>query len=65
MINGSFFVLSLLLFLSCAAGPGPFYVRALALRGTMYTLISKVDEAIKDLTQVIDSEDEQVSIKVQ
>ncbi|XP_015765073.1 PREDICTED: mitochondrial import receptor subunit TOM70-like [Acropora digitifera] len=45
-------------------GPGPFYVRALALRGTMYTLISKVDEAIKDLTQVIDSEDEQVSIKL-
>lgn len=45
-------------------GPGPFYVRVLALRGTMYTLISKVDEAIKDLTQVIDSEDEQVSIKL-
>ena len=55
----------MLFFLSCAAGPGPFYVRALALRGTMYTLLSKVDEAIKDLTQVIDSEDEQVSIKVQ
>ena len=51
-------------FSACATGQGPFYVRALALRGTMYTLISKVDEAIKDLTQVVDAEDEQVSIKV-
>jgi len=45
-------------------GPGPLYFKAFALRGTLYTLISKVDEAIKDLTQVIDSDDEHVSIKV-
>lgn len=37
-------------------GPGPLYLRAFALRGTMYTLISNIDEAIQDLTQVIDAE---------
>lgn len=45
-------------------GPGLFYVKAFALRGTLYTLISKVDEAIEDLTQVIDADDENVSTKV-
>lgn len=45
-------------------GPGPLYLKAFALRGTLYTLISKVDEAIRDLTQVIDAEDEQVSTKL-
>lgn len=37
-------------------GPGPLYLRAFALRGTMYTLISNVDEAIQDFTQVIDAD---------
>ena len=45
-------------------GPGPFFEKAFALRGTLYTLISKVDEAIKDLTQVIDADDKNVSVKV-
>ena len=45
-------------------GPGPFFVKAFALRGTLYTLISKADEAIKDLTQVIDADDMNVSVKV-
>ena len=45
-------------------GPGPFFVKAFALRGTLYTLISKVDDAIKDLTQVIDADDKNVSVKV-
>lgn len=45
-------------------GPGPLYIKAFALRGTLYTLISKVDEAVHDLTQVINSDDEQASTKV-
>ena len=45
-------------------GPGPLYIKAFALRGTLYTLISKVDDAVRDLTQVINAEDEQASTKV-
>ena len=45
-------------------GTGPFYIKALALRGTLYTLISKVDEAVHDLTQVINAADNNVSTKV-
>ena len=45
-------------------GPGPLYIKAFALRGTLYTLISKVDEAVRDLTLVINAEDEQASTKV-
>ena len=45
-------------------GPGPLYIKAFALRGTLYTLISKVDEAVKDLTQVIDAGDKESSTKV-
>ena len=37
-------------------GEGPCYVKALALRGTMYTLMSQLKEAIADLTVVIDME---------
>ena len=45
-------------------GTGPLYIKAFALRGTLYTLISEVDEAIHDLTQVVNADDEKVSIKV-
>lgn len=45
-------------------GPGPLCVKAFALRGTLYTLISKVDEAVRDLTLVINAEDEQASTKL-
>ena len=45
-------------------GIGPLYIKALALRGTLYTLISKVDEAIHDLSQVINADDKTVSTKV-
>ena len=45
-------------------GPGPLYLRAFALRGTMYTLISNIDEAIQDLTQVIDAESPEDLTKV-
>ena len=45
-------------------GPGPLYIKACALRGTLYTLISKVDEAVRDLTLVINAEDQQASTKV-
>ena len=39
-------------------------MKAFALRGTLFTLISKVDEAVRDLTQVINADDENVSTKV-
>ncbi|PFX33618.1 mitochondrial import receptor subunit TOM70-like [Stylophora pistillata] len=45
-------------------GTGPLYIKALALRGTLYTLISKVDEAVHDLTQVINADDNNVSTKL-
>ena len=45
-------------------GPGPLYIKAFALRGTLYTLISKVDDAVRDLTLVINAGDEQASTKV-
>ena len=45
-------------------GFGPLYIKALALRGTLYTLISKVDEAIHDLSQVINADDKTISTKV-
>ena len=45
-------------------GIGPLYIKALALRGTLYTLISKVDEAIHDLSQVINADDKTISTKV-
>ena len=48
----------------CVVGPGPLYIKAFALRGTLYTLISKVDEAVRDLTQVINAEDGHASTKV-
>lgn len=45
-------------------GIGPLYIKALALRGTLYTLISKVDEAIHDLSQVINADDKTISTKL-
>ena len=45
-------------------GPGPLYIKAFALRGTMYTLISRVDEAVQDLTQVVDADSDETSTKV-
>ena len=46
-------------------GTGPLYFKAFALRGTLYTLLSKVDEAVHDLTQVINADDEKTSTKVE
>ncbi|KAJ7378009.1 Mitochondrial import receptor subunit TOM70 [Desmophyllum pertusum] len=45
-------------------GTGPLYFKAFALRGTLYTLLSKVDEAVHDLTQVINADDEKTSTKL-
>ncbi|XP_001637299.2 mitochondrial import receptor subunit TOM70 isoform X1 [Nematostella vectensis] len=45
-------------------GPSPCYARAMALRGTMHTLMSQVKEAIDDLTQVIDMDDDKASTKL-
>jgi hypothetical protein len=46
------------------AGAGPCFAKAVALRGTMYTLMSQVEDAITDLTEVIKMDDDQANIKV-
>lgn len=43
---------------------GVFRLQAHLLRGTMYTLLSKVDEAMADLEQVIDAGDDDKFAKV-
>ncbi|XP_031555205.1 mitochondrial import receptor subunit TOM70-like [Actinia tenebrosa] len=45
-------------------GEGPCYAKAVALRGTMYTLTSQVEDAVKDLTEVIDMDDDKADIKL-
>ncbi|KAK3744769.1 hypothetical protein QZH41_013302 [Actinostola sp. cb2023] len=53
-----------IVFCFCMTGEGPCYAKALALRGTMYTLMSQVEDAITDLTEVITMDDDKASIKL-
>ncbi|KAL9964039.1 hypothetical protein ACROYT_G027613 [Oculina patagonica] len=45
-------------------GTGPLYIKAFALRGTLHCLTSKVDDAVHDLTQVINADEEHASTKL-
>ncbi|KXJ11106.1 mitochondrial import receptor subunit TOM70 [Exaiptasia diaphana] len=42
----------------------PFYAKAVALRATMYTLMSQIDDAMCDLDEVINMNDDKASIKL-
>lgn len=49
----------------CSTGDdSPCYAKALALRATMYTLMSQVDDAMSDIDEVINMDDNRASIKV-